>query len=474
MEERKPEEQKSLDEYSQRESQNTRPCGTGEVDSTNYGQGEQEEKSAAGDEPPSGSEEEEREVFSFLQETIKPKPVTGGQIALQLVKVAVYGLIIGVTACCGFYAVRPWAEETFHEEAQEVTLPKDEEEVTEPVSEEEEEKEPEPEPQIIVPELTADSYREIMQSMYAIAKEAEKCVVYVRRAKEEEAPAGEGPHTGTTGLLAADNGQELLVLSDNSVCEGAKQWSVIFPDHTQHQAKLVKQDGNRGLAVFGIDRASISESTWNVIQVAELGNSNISVQGDLVIALGQMFGYENGLGYGIISAKEWDYDYADGQCGVIATDIAASAGASGILFNQKGQVIGLMKGAILGEGASASANALAVSDMKQVMGLLLNGETVPYTGIFGTAVTDELSKEKKIPKGLYVTNVQADSPAMKAGIQNGDVILEVGDSSVTGIISYEKAVLERQAGEIVKVKGQRLGSGGYVEVEFSVTMGSIE
>ena len=43
MEERKPEEQKSLDEYSQRESQNTRPCGTGEVDSTNYGQGEQEE-----------------------------------------------------------------------------------------------------------------------------------------------------------------------------------------------------------------------------------------------------------------------------------------------------------------------------------------------------------------------------------------------------------------------------------------------
>ena len=112
--------------------------------------------------------------------------------------------------------------------------------------------------------------------------------------------------------------------------------------------------------------------------------------------------------------------------------------------------------------------------MKQVMGLLLNGEAVPYTGIFGTAVTDELSEEKKIPKGLYVTNVQADSPAMKAGIQNGDVILEVGANSVTGIVSYEKAVLECKAGEAVKVKGQRLGSGGYVEVDFTVTMGSME
>lgn len=417
--------------------------------------------------------EDERESFSFLQETIKPKPVTGGQIALQLAKVAVYGLIIGVTACCGFYALRPWAEETFHEEAQEVTLPKDEEEEPEPPQEEEEVKEPEPE--VIVPELTADSYREIMQSMYAIAKEADQCVVYVRKVKEDDAQSRTGEHTGTTGFLAADNGQDLLVLSDNSVCEDAKQWSIILPDHTQHEAKLVKQDGNRGLAVFGIDRASVSDSTWNVIRVADLGNSNISVRGDLVIAVGQMFGYESGLGYGIISSKEWDYDYADGQCGIIATDIAASPGASGVLFNQKGQVIGLVKGGVLGDdGTPASANALAVSDMKQVMGLLLNGETVPYTGISGTAVTDQLAEEQKIPKGLYVTNVQADSPAMKAGIQNGDVIVEVGAGSVTGIVSYEKAVLECKAGEAVKVKGQRLGSGGYVDVDFTVTMGSME
>lgn len=418
--------------------------------------------------------EDERESFSFLQETIKPKPVTGGQIALQIVKMAVYGLIIGVAACCGFYALRPWAEETFHEEAQEVTLPNDEEPEPEPPEAEEAAEEPEPQPEPVIPEFNADSYREMMQSMYATAKEAEKCVVYVRREKEEEARNGAGAHTGTAGLLVADNGQELLILSDNSVCEGAERWAVVFPDHTRHPAKLVKQDGNRGLAVFGIDRASVADTTWNVIQIADLGNSNISVRGDLVIALGQMYGYENGLGYGIISAREWDHDYADGQCGVIATDIAASSAASGVLFNQKGQVIGLVKSGILGEGASASANALAVSDLKQVMGLLLNGEAVPYTGIFGTAVTDELSKEQKIPKGLYVTNVQADSPAMKAGIQNGDVILEVGENSVTGIVSYEKAVLECRAGEAVKVKGQRLGSGGYVGVDFTVTMGSRE
>lgn len=436
MRERKPEEQKGLDEYTQ--------------------------------------EEEERESFSFLQETIKPKPVTRGQIVLQIVKMAVYGLIIGVAACCAFYALQPWAKETFHEEVREVTLPADEEEEAEPPAEEQEEEAVEPEPEVIIPELTADSYKEIMQSMYVIAKEAEKCVVSVRASGKEDEQNGTGTYSGAAGLVAADNGQELLVFVDNSICKGAEQWNIIFPDHTQHQARLVKQDGNRGLAVFGVDRASIEDNTWNSVQVADLGNSNISARGDLVIALGQMFGYENGLGYGIISSKEWSYEYADGRCGVITTDIAAASGGSGVLFNQKGQVIGLVKSGILGEAVSASANALAVSDMKQVMEMLLNGDTVPYTGIFGTSVTDELSKEQKMPKGLYVTNVQVDSPAMKAGIQNGDVILQVGEDSVTGNVSYEKAVLGCKSGETVKVKGQRLGNGGYVDVEFTVTMGSME
>ena len=159
---------------------------------------------------------------------------------------------------------------------------------------------------------------------------------------------------------------------------------------------------------------------------------------------------------------------------MIATDIAAAPGGSGVLFNQKGQVIGLVKSGILGEAVSASASALAVSDMKQVMEMLLNGESVPYMGISGTSVTEELSEAQKMPKGLYVTNVQVDSPGMKAGIQNGDVIQQVGEDTVSGNVSYEKAVLGCKPGEAVKVKGQRLGNGGYVDVDFTVTMGSME
>lgn len=427
-------------------------------------------KSAVGEEADDSPEDEGRESFLFLQETIKPKALTREQIFMQVVKMAVYGLIIGLSACCGFYALKPWAEHAFREETQEVTLPEEEEEeVPEPVKEEEE---PEPEP--VVPDLTADSYKEIMQSMYAIAKEADKSIVYIRKAGEDSPLDEHGIHGGITGVIVADNGQTLLIFGDNSVCQDADQWVAVFSDGSRYSATLLKQDGNRGLAVFGVEKASIAENTWTTIQIAELGNSNISVRGDVVIALGGMFGYENGIGYGVITSKDYSTYYGDGQCGVIATDIASVSGGTGVLFNQKGQVLGLLKGGLLGETDTGLADALAISDMKQVMELLLNGDSIPYIGVSGTTVTDELFEEQGIPKGLYVTNVQTDSPAMKAGIQNGDVIQEVKGSKVTGTASYEKAVLECRAGENVKIKGRRLGNGGYVSVDFTVSAGSME
>ena len=77
------------------------------------------------------------------------------------------------------------------------------------------------------------------------------------------------------------------------------------------------------LAVFAVARDQISDKTWSEIRVAELGNSNISVAGDVVIALGGTFGYAEGTGYGIISSNNYKEVFSDGECEVIATDISA-------------------------------------------------------------------------------------------------------------------------------------------------------
>ena len=104
----------------------------------------------------------------------------------------------------------------------------------------------------------------------------------------------------------------------------------------------------------------------------------------------------------------------------------------------------------------------------------MNGESVPYIGIFGTTVTDDISQQQGMPDGVYVVQVDADSPAMTAGIQSGDVIQSVGGTEVVTTSAYEQAVRKCRAGEPVKIRGSRLGADGYVDIEFDVTIGSRE
>ena len=96
---------------------------------------------------------------------------------------------------------------------------------------------------------------------------------------------------------------------------------------------------------------------------------------------------------------------------------------------------------------------------------------MPYIGVYGTAVTSRLKEEQGMPEGVYVIDVDPDSPAMSAGIQSGDIICEINREKVTNLVTYQKAVLEIRAGQQIQVKGMRLGADGYVDVEYTVTAG---
>ena len=69
----------------------------------------------------------EEKKYSFLQETIKSKPMSREQVVKQIIRIALYGVILGVFACLGFFALRPWAQSWFRGDPETVTIPEDEE-----------------------------------------------------------------------------------------------------------------------------------------------------------------------------------------------------------------------------------------------------------------------------------------------------------------------------------------------------------
>lgn len=408
-----------------------------------------------------GSEETKEESYSFMKETIKS---SRKKDFLQIAKMAFGGLLFGIFACCGFFALKPWAESTFYNETETVNIPEDEEidteEATEAIAED--------------PILSAESYEEIMQSMYDIAQEAEKSLVNIQSSQQENLEEELREIYRTTGVVVADNGQEYLILSDDSICDEANEWTAVFVDHKEYSIQLKNRDKNRGIAVFSVYKSALKSETRNVLKVSGLGNSNIVQRGNVVIALGDMFGYEGAVGYGIVSSVEHDLAFADGFCGIIATDIEMAATGSGVLVNQSGEMIGLIKNGIWKEEENHTANALAISDLKAALQLLLNGNGVPYIGTYGTMVTEEIAKDEGIPEGFYVTSVEGDSPAMQAGIQVGDIIQSIGDSEITSLSAYQRNVLNTEIGKEVKIKAQRRGAEEYVKVDFKVMIGSKE
>ncbi len=95
-----------------------------------------------------------------------------------------------------------------------------------------------------------------------------------------------------------------------------------------------------------------------------------------------------------------------------------------------------------------------ITDIKDIIENLSNGEAVPYIGIRGIDVTEEIM-EQGIPQGVYVKEVDAESPAMTAGIQAGDIITSIDGEEVTSLSAYHDVLMEQKSGGKVRIEGHR-------------------
>lgn len=421
-------------------------------------------------------DEKKEQQYSFIQETIKEEGLHSREGKRKLFRFVCVSLLFGVCACAGFYALKPWAQHFFQGEPEEITIPAEE-------NQEEALSEQTPEENSITLEdeaanaLKGGSYQDLLKKVDTVAEEASKCVVSVKASETEPtADASEENEAvkSETGLIVADNGQELLILTTTSSVSKATDLTVTFCNHAEYTAALKKQDKNIGLAIISISKNEISNSTWERIAVATLGNSRVVTQGDLVISLGNVFGYASGQGYGIISSAEYKAELSDKAYGILGTDIATTERGTGVLFNLEGEVIGIVMPDIWENEGGLLANAYAISDLKTEIEMLSNGSSVPYVGIHGTYITQELSEQQSMPQGFYVNQVDADSPALTAGIQNGDIITQIGDTDITSRDAYERYIMNKTVGGKVKIKAQRRSNNGYVDIDFTVKIGSLE
>lgn len=418
----------------------------------------------------------EEQEFSFVKEKIKKQPFyqnkTLRRAALQLI----FSVVCGAVACFVFVIVHPWMERTFGEqEMTEITIPQEEEEetVTEPQEETEDE-----EPVVITEprELEVEDYADLYTKLKEVADTAGKSLVTVTASSSGTDWFNETYESRRelSGLLVGNNGVELLILAPYSQVEGADTLQAAFADGSTLAAVLKNYDSVTDLAVLSVNLADVEEDTLESIRMAELGSSKSLKAGEPVIAVGSPAGIAGSVKYGNLVASGYKVSVIDGEYNLLITDMERSEKGSGVLLNLSGQVIGLLEDSYLNSSNEGALTAYAISDMKDIIEHLSNSQDLVYMGIHGTDVTEEISEAQGIPMGVYVTGMEADSPAMNSGIQAGDIITEINGKTITSLSQIREMLLKFSREQVIQVVVMRQGKDGYKEIECSVTLNVLQ
>ena len=202
-----------------------------------------------------------------------------------------------------------------------------------------------------------------------------------------------------------------------------------------------------------------------------LGSSNTKLTGIPVIAMGSPMGTSNSIGYGMITSASSIFFVPERNFKIIQTDIIGSQNASGVLFNLDGQVVGIITGTKTGFDMKNVIYAYGISEMKKVMEKLSNGSAMAYLGISGLNVTPEASGDLGVPLGGFVKKVDIDSPAMLAGIQQGDVIINIDGRSISTFNEYTNIIMQLEPGKTVELTVKRKAQDEYKEMKFTMEAG---
>ena len=251
-----------------------------------------------------------------------------------------------------------------------------------------------------------------------------------------------------SGFIIDEKG---IVVTNNHVIQGADDILVSVNGSKEYKAKVLGADPYMDLAVLEI------ESNEKFVPV-NFGDSDKARVGDWVIAIGNPFGFGGTVTSGIISSRNRDIGltrYDD----FIQTDASINQGNSGgPLFDLNGKVIGINT-AIIAPGASGSIGigfAIPSNPASRVISQLIEfGETKRgWLGVRIQEVTEEIAELEKLekPKGALVASVQEGSPAEKAGIKAGDIILEFDGKEVDTMRTLPKLVAQTKVGKKVMVK----------------------
>ncbi len=442
---------------------------------------------------------------AFIREKIKERPINKRKLFRRTLLTALLALVFGGIACLTFLLLEPVfsARLAPAEEPEIVTFPTSDDEIQPEDLYADDREIASAQEQLVAESIQASieaseqdrvetavnqalaSYmmnesdaRELYHAVHMVSDEVEPSLVLIRAAAtDNDFVGGIIERTDETpGLIIADNGIELLILARSDILSRGPDMTVTWSTGERNDASLKMRDDEIGLCVLAVPKRALSQTTRETVSPASLGSSSGNTfPGTPVIAVGSPTGVYRSVCYGMINSERIPIDRTDKALTVYTTDIFGGGASDGFLMNYNAQVVGVIYPEPLDGVDENRVIAYSISELKKSIEHMVNAIPEPRLGIHGVDVTTAVSDSLGIPQGAFISRIETSSPAMDAGLQSGDVIIQAGSETVVSWTQFVSLLEEQEAGQEWAISVLRLGpSEERIPMQLTLTLGGEE
>jgi len=318
-----------------------------------------------------------------------------------------------------------------------------------------------------IPDI-GDDYDSALNNLKSMVDACKSSVVTIDyKYNDLESELGDNSANKMPGVIVGHVNSEYLIITSASVRDKNDkdvELVVNFSDSSQVVLSQVYTLEELGLSLYKFSDSAISVNIRDSLKVATLGNSYVLDQGDMLIFVGKLHSSVDTINYCTITSLSTKIAI-DHNFEILETNVAKTSGDYGFLYNSSGALVGITY-----ESEDATVKALGLSDLKWIIEEMINNQGVMYCGIEGQNITDELAEKYSLPTGVYISSVEINSPAYLAGLQAGDVIVEVDGKSLLTIQEFSEKLYQKSDGEVMEITVKRKGKDSLQLITFDVTV----
>lgn len=338
-------------------------------------------------------------------------------------------------------------------------------------------KEATPEVKEVVVQVTdaAKITEEVMPSVVAITNVSVQQYYSLWYGSQERENTSAG-----SGVIVSEDDDYIYIVTNNHVISGASKITVEFVDGEAVEATVKGTSPSIDISVVAVAKSDMKSSTKDEIKVVTMGDSQSLVVGQDCVAIGNAMGYGQSVTKGIVSAIDREVTVHD-QTGteisnkLIQTDAAINPGNSGgALLDSKGELIGINSVKFSTTSVEGMGYAIPINTVKPLVNKFINNDVAPvdekgYFGIAGIEVSESVVESYGIPSGLCISKIGEGSPAEKAGLEVGDIVIKFNGREISSMEELNEEIQYLSAGTTVTVVVAKKADG-YTESTMDVTL----